>query len=140
MFLFGIVLQSYFKYLKRYLVDRFHWWIGVYFLLLLICEVLELSYKGNGINPILALALSITVISFAYSYVGKIKNIFIDRDLSYGIYIYHAVVINFLLHFSLFSSGVNLMLMFVVSLILAYLSWTFVEKPVLSFKKGSYSK
>lgn len=56
-------------------------------------------------------------------------------DLSYGVYLMHSLVLLVLLSFFSFQSALSLFLACLpISFFLAYLSWTFVEKPALAYK------
>lgn len=59
------------------------------------------------------------------------------RDFSYGIYVFHALVLAFMLVIfpSVRNFFVTLPIVALVSLLIAMLSWTFVEAPALNTKK-----
>ena len=57
----------------------------------------------------------------------------IDFDISYGVYIWHMVVINFFVVFGYYT----VFNVVVTTLVIAFFSWFVVEKPALEFKKSS---
>lgn len=135
MFLFGILLQKNMWFVERFLAKKVIYWLGFYVGTIFITELLGWRNQGNAINPISALLLSLVVISAAYSYVKKFSHILKGNDISYGIYIYHMVVVNFLLSVNIFNAEVNVVLTVLISTLIAFLSWKFLEKPMLSLKK-----
>lgn len=58
----------------------------------------------------------------------------IKWDVSYGIYIYHIVVLYVFYELAIYSPVQNLILTLIVSIALAGLSWRFIEKPCLQLK------
>lgn len=62
------------------------------------------------------------------------------NDVSYSVYIYHMLVINVMLELGYLGSYWHLMFMVVVVLLLAYLSWRYIEKPALKLKKHSFKR
>lgn len=58
----------------------------------------------------------------------------LKANLSYGVYIWHMVIINALIVIGLKSVALSLVLTFGI----AAISWTFIEKPALSLKRNSF--
>lgn len=58
-------------------------------------------------------------------------------DISYGMYIYHSIVINVLVQLGLMTSMLSVAATFVGSIFLSLLSWHLVEKPALACKAVS---
>lgn len=74
------------------------------------------------------------LISAAYN-TTLVETVFhIKWDISYGIYIYHMVVLNVFYELAVYSPVQNLILTLIVSIALAGLSWRFIEKPCLQLK------
>lgn len=117
---------NFFKYLIIFLIFSL---IGYYFL-----NLNTYSYWVNSPLKLLAdLLLCILVFSFGYSF--KSLNGFLKGyDISYGIYIYHMVVINIFVEFNLMSRLYYLVLVVVLTILLALFSWIFIEKPFLQLK------
>jgi peptidoglycan/LPS O-acetylase OafA/YrhL len=67
--------------------------------------------------------------------VDKLGHLLRGMDISYGVYIYHMIVINVLLHLDQFSAWGNFSLTIVVTTVLGLVSWVVVEKPALARKK-----
>ncbi|WP_372763570.1 acyltransferase family protein [Litorivivens sp.] len=140
MFLFGVILQRNRSFVRKFLANKAAFWLAVYVSLAALFSSFGLSFGGNNLNPVSAFFLAIFVISFAYSYVDLLRGFSGGVDVSYGIYIYHMIVVNCLIRQAWFSPFSNFLLMFLITLILACLSWFFVEKPSLGLKRYSIKR
>lgn len=89
---------------------------------------------GNFINPIGFMALCAVILKFAFCYNFKFGRLIGRNDISYGVYIIHMPVVNFLMYKQLFGYfGVILAISSTV--FLSFLLWFFIEKPFLKLKK-----
>lgn len=140
MFLIGAVFYKYFYFIHKLVAGRFHVFLGLYLLVSFIAYTFNLRPFGNAINPISYLFLSFTILAFSYSWGGKLDKALKGNDLSYSAYIYHMLVINVMLELGYLGSYWNLAFMAVVVLLLAYLSWNYIEKPALALKKYSFKR
>lgn len=95
------------------------------------------------INILWAVPLSYMAIYFGYSapkFFGKLTNKI--GDLSFGVYIWHMIVINYFIEYSV-DNRLQLPdlafhgIIIVISCILAWCSWTLIEKPALRLKPYS---
>jgi len=84
---------------------------------------------GNRLGILYFIALSALIIFFGFSS----RVIDIEIDLSYGVYIWHSVIINLFLVLDIFSVPSVIF----GSLGMALLSWVYVEKPALKMKSNS---
>lgn len=134
MFLFGVLLQKNLHFVKNFLANKVFVWLGIYAFSIIFTEIVGIRNSGNAINPVSAFMLTLLVISAAYSYVDKFSNFLNGNDISYGIYIYHMLFVNFFLSLNLFSSMLNAALVVLITTLVATLSWRFLEKPALSLK------
>ncbi|KAF0809833.1 nodulation protein X [Alcanivorax sp. S71-1-4] len=91
------------------------------------------SAKGNyiGLLYYLPYAYLIYYVSFAFPLV-RLKN-----DISYGVYIWHMPLVNLLLVVGFANAVVNLLLVFALTILFAWFSWKYIEKPALSMKRVS---
>ena len=80
-----------------------------------------------------------TVLVCAYCKPGTATRILRKNDVSYGLYIYHAPIINTIMYTGLASALPAVALALGVSLGLAVASWRFVERPVLKWKRNATS-
>ncbi|HNP47238.1 MAG TPA: acyltransferase [Bacteroidia bacterium] len=81
--------------------------------------------------------LSVFTISAAYTFPKLSRKLLKGNDLSYGIYIYHMPVINMLVEKNQISSANYFFLALFATLVLAFLSWKFVEEKFIRMKKSS---
>lgn len=137
MFFFGVLLQRNLWFIVRFLENKALYVFAAYLLSALMFSFIGLKFQGNYINPISALILSFLTISLAYTRVDVFGRILKGNDISYGVYIYHMVVVNVFVQVAMFAPEINLVAMLVLTVILALLSWKFIEKPALSLKKYS---
>ena len=94
---------------------------------------------GNNINPIAYTVLVLLIIKSAYSFPNLSNNILKGNDISYGIYIFHMPIVNYLLYQNIHGgNGVLLALFFTFFLSIA--SWFILEKRVLATKKNALRK
>ena len=102
------------------------------------------KYFGPTWDLVRAIPLSYAVVWFGYSGPKLFSKITTKiGDLSYGVYIWHMVVINIFLFFNLplklswIPSSIFQLLVFAITFAIAKLSWTFIEKPCLRMKNFS---
>jgi peptidoglycan/LPS O-acetylase OafA/YrhL len=86
-------------------------------------------------NMIQMLILAPCTIAIAYSIPGLATKWLNNRDLSYGVYMYHGLLLTILVEFNMKGSYWYLLGVFVVTMILSWLSYTYVETPAMKFAK-----
>ena len=135
MFLIGVFFQKNFDWMHKLLRGRF------FIIFIVYISVVYVTVKyfgfglGNGINPVLYILLVMLVFSFAYSFSSLSNKLLRRNDISYGVYIYHIPVINLFIYFGYISNSMSVLLVLILTLILASMSWFYVEKPSLKLKK-----
>jgi peptidoglycan/LPS O-acetylase OafA/YrhL len=137
MFMFGVFLQRNLSFVEKYLANKVSIWFSIFLVSVATSYYFGANYSGNNLNPILALLISFLTISMAYSYTENFGNLLRGNDISYGVYIYHMVFVNLLVHLTVFSPEVNLIFMLICTVLTALISWKFIEKPALSLKRCS---
>ena len=139
MFCVGILFNKNLKTLHFFTRNRF--W---YLLFLFVCissvpfwhQSTLLIRFGNSIGILNYIALCFLIMSAAYSNPRISDKILRRNDISYGVYIYHQPILNVFIILGLQgSTGVFLCLL--TTLLLALISWRFIERPVLLLKKRS---
>ena len=135
-FIIGMGFYRYFVYLKQYIEDKFIWWFILYLLLIYISSLL-------GRNEFILffilkwLLFSFMIFSLAFSFRGLSDRILHQNDYTYGIYIYHMIVINIFVELNFKGEVSYLFYLIAISTLLGILSWHFVEKPMLRLKNHS---
>ena len=129
MFLAGVVLQRIKAYNSVFIYGKGILWILSY---LLFCYFVPAS---NLTVIIRNLFLAVTLISVAYSLPGVAHKLLRGNDISYGVYIYHGLVLSVLVHMGLTGNSYYVFLILIITYILSFLSWRFIEKPFLGRKR-----
>jgi peptidoglycan/LPS O-acetylase OafA/YrhL len=137
MFLAGVSIQRNWSTVRGWLVGRAHWWALGYLLWCIAAGWLRVGTGGNNISPVYLLPLAGLVVSLAMSGPQLSDRILRHHDVSYGLYLYHMLVINLLVGLAAPSGWVSSAAVIIVSLGLAALSWTLIEKRYLTGKRGS---
>ncbi len=138
MYIFGFLVAFYHE-LSTKILQRvgIQWLILAYIISMLLIGPYEAN-ASNAINPFsfFLLAGCLLKLSSMRLPLPKILSNFIaHHDISYGIYLYHMPVLNFLLFFSWFSAIGNFLIVCIIVIIAATLSWFFIEKPALRYKR-----
>ena len=131
MFLVGVLIQRNWNAVRGWLVGRAHWWLLGYLLLCDLATLLRIDVGGNYISPMFLLPLAGLVMSVAMSAPGLSDRILQHNDISYGLYIYHMLVIRLMTQ----SPAPSVSTAIVISLALATISWNLVERPFLKRKR-----
>lgn len=76
-------------------------------------------------------------LSAAFSFRSLSHRLLRGTDISYGIYIYHSVVINVMVQLGMLTSFWSVGTVYLTSIFLALLSWHAIEKPALACKAFS---
>ena len=137
MFLVGVSIQRNWSTVRGWLVGRAHWWGLGYLLLCVAARWLRVGTGGNYMNPVYLLPLAGLIVSLAMSAPLLSDRILRHHDISYGLYLYHMLVINLLVVLAAPSGWAPIAAAIIVSLGLAALSWTLVEKHYLRGKRGA---
>lgn len=93
---------------------------------------------ANSINPISFVLLAACLIKLSTIKLPTQNRLLVfiaQNDFSYGIYLYHMPILNFLLFFGWFSVIENLFLAYLSVICVAIISWFLIEKPVLKYKQ-----
>ena len=139
-FLVGVLLQRHDGAARRLLTGR----VGLWAVLFLVARgLVYLGYEFGEAQPPLPLfaiglanlLLIAPAFAVAFSASPLVRRLRPPEDISYGLYLWHMVVINAIVHWSLASPGVGFGITIVASILLGHLSWTLVESPALARKE-----
>lgn len=81
------------------------------------------------------LVLVLPAFAFAFSRSGAIRRLAPRNDISYGVYVWHLVLLNAIVHWDALSGWVAALAVFVGAIIAGKLSWHLVEAPALERKR-----
>lgn len=91
---------------------------------------------GNTLNPVSLLFVGGVTISAAFTKPSLSNRLLHGNDISYGIYIYHMLVLNVFVQVGFKGSMPSLACMLALTLTLGLTSWRFIERPALEFKRN----
>jgi peptidoglycan/LPS O-acetylase OafA/YrhL len=91
---------------------------------------------GNQLNIVSIILIGMLVVSLAFSMPKASRYLLKNNDISYGIYIYHAPIMNFLLFNSIVGMP-GFSLVMAGTLAASVLSWRLIERPALTLKAYS---
>lgn len=135
-FLLGYFSFIFWKHIRIWIEGKFLIWAMIYGVYIGIVYfklgLYDGSYYPNFFGWISNVFLSLLVLSAAFSNGTLSDKILRGNDLSYGIYLYHMVVVNILIDLKVTSN--KLFLALSITFILAYISWKLVERPCISLK------
>lgn len=134
-FTLGILIQRNFATLRPLLAGKLHWWLAGYAVVTVLAHRAGLRVAGNAINPVSLVVLAGLVSSAAFTLPNLGERLLGRNDVSYGLYIYHAPVLNVLLAAALIPPPLAIPVCVALALALAALSWWAVEKPFLRLKR-----
>lgn len=130
-FLFGITMYKYRDKLNKYVENNVLLFLGLY---VFVCLFEVNLFIYDVIKQVL---FSVFLFSFVFSYRSLSSKIVGNNDFTYGVYIYHMLIVNVMVEKGISGGVQNLMIVLVFSLICGALSYFLVEKPFLKMKKRS---
>ena len=137
MFLLGMLLQRNFDRLSPVLIGKGGWWLAGAAALALVLLPFDVGGTDANPNPIVMALLAVGVVSCAFTVPRLSARMLRGNDISYGVYIYHMVIVNVFVELS--APGTFGMLATVVALTLlaGWFSWRLVERPCLALKRNA---
>jgi peptidoglycan/LPS O-acetylase OafA/YrhL len=137
MFLVGVSIQRNWSTVRGWLLGRAHWWGLGYLMLCATVGWLRVDTGGNYISPVYLLPLAGLIVSLAVSAPQLSDRILGHHDVSYGLYLYHMLVIDLMVGGAAPSGWASSAAAIIASLALAALSWILIEQPCLRGKRGA---
>ena len=134
MFMLGMALQANRAHVDRFLKNRFVWWLLGYIAWTGLLHAFGVQVAGNTITPLSAFPLACLIVSAAFTQPDLATRLLHNNDISYGLYLYHMPIVNIAIErgyrgdWAWFWSCVG------ASVLLAYISWRFIERPALGLK------
>lgn len=130
-FLAGVLLQRFAVYRSRLIAGRGLYWTAVY------AGLVWLSPAGPVGEYALMLVLAVTVVSLAYTLPDLAHRLLRGNDISYGVYIYHGLLIDILVEMKATGSTGHLLAVAIGTYAAATVSWFVVERSFLRRKKST---
>jgi peptidoglycan/LPS O-acetylase OafA/YrhL len=137
MFLVGVLSQRHWQSLRGWLAGRAHRWLLGYLLLCVVARWLNVYVGSADISPLFLLPLAGLVLSCAISLPSLSDRLLHHNDISYGTYIYHALVLDLMLIFGVQGDFLSATATVASALALGAASWWCVERPFLHRKRSS---
>jgi peptidoglycan/LPS O-acetylase OafA/YrhL len=131
LFLFGVLLRRFQVHESALIRGKAAIWLAAYVAVMYVLPDSDVKYV---LHP---LGLGLVVLSAACTGPDLARLVFRGNDLSYGVYVYHGLVINVFVELGLVGSPVDAWLVVGVTFILALVSWKLVERPFLRKKSQS---
>ncbi len=139
-FIVGIFFYYNYHNIKILFEGKAAYWIFLYVLFFSYFAIYKHAYLNPyfyNIHSVLALIiLAFTTFSIAFTYNSLAEKLLKHNDISYGIYIYHMPVINTILALNIKGALIKLLISIIIVINLAIISWIFIEKKAISFKKA----
>lgn len=137
MFLIGVLFQINFEKIYKLLAGKFFLLFVLYCLIATFLVEVFHFHHSNTINPLLYFLLSCLIFSFAYSIKNLSKKILGNIDMSYGLYLFHMPIINFILYQG-YTGITRYIFLFTMVIFFSYFSWKLVEQPCIRLKKHPF--
>jgi peptidoglycan/LPS O-acetylase OafA/YrhL len=131
-FLAGAIIYLYWDKIKRFIEGKAVLWL-VIFIAFCLATNTHPSYYPKNIQMVSNILLAILTISLAYT-LPSLGRILKGNDISYGMYIYHMLVINSLVSLGFTGETKYLFSAIGLTTVLSLASWLFVEKKALALK------
>lgn len=138
-FLFGVIAYIYWEKIKNIVEKKFLIWFVIYGLYIGIFG----NWLNNDLNSyflytpyhlISNILLVFLILSAAFTYNNFSNKVLRHNDISYGVYIYHMLAINFFVQRNLIGEYSYLGMIIMTTILMAAFSWFYIEKKFLNFK------
>ena len=132
-FIVGSLFCIYWSKIKMYIEGKFIYYLIAY-LLMIYCGIESCHTIRTPLTLFSNIFLGFVVLSAAYTKPRSAK-ILHGVDISYGVYVYHIVIQNLFIDMGLTGWIGYPIMVLIISLIMGYLSWHFIESKALALKK-----
>lgn len=128
-FLAGIILQRWKVYEWKWIRGKALLWMALF---LAFSYVVPATMITKTIGMIV---LACCTISLAYSAPGIASRLLKNRDISYGVYLYHGMLLALLVELEIIGSGWYIIGVAAVTFVLACLSYRYIEQPAMDWAR-----
>jgi len=129
----GVLLQRMKVYESKWIAGKGAYWLAAYLAFYYVVPTAPVTYVPT------TLLLGIAAVSMAYTAPGVSQKILRGNDISYGVYIYHGLMINIFVEMGLTGRADYLVLLAGCTYLAGYVSWIAIERPFLRKKKQTIS-
>ncbi|UVO52844.1 acyltransferase [Sphingomonas sp. SUN039] len=137
MFLAGLLASVYWSRVSQLFVGKAVYWFTAFFFVTAIGLFADIGNHGNRIALPWALLIAGTTLSAAFAHPHLAKRFLRGNDISYGLYIFHMPIFNYVIAIGLAGSGVVVFGALAAVPLAACLSWKLIEAPALRRKPSS---
>ena len=140
MFALGIGIQVCERWRSRLLDGKALFWLFAYVVVVLMEKVVLGAPVGTNTPDLLSMALlAAAVVSAAFTRPMWSARILHGNDVSYGLYVYHMIVVNIAVSLGVAATLETGALVFVAAGLCAIASWFLVERPAIRLKRRARS-
>ncbi|MGV3484947.1 MAG: acyltransferase family protein [Planctomycetaceae bacterium] len=136
MFCCGIACQLHWSQIRRWVEGRFAPWLICYCGWAIVCRQLGIASQGNLMSFFQYVPLCGLVLAAAFSYCKLSESLLHGNDYSYGIYLYHMLVINWVIEFQQGSAFSRFFAVVLITFLCAAISWHMLERQCLHLKRS----
>ncbi|MDP0491626.1 MAG: acyltransferase [Verrucomicrobiota bacterium JB023] len=136
MFILGYWIYRHMDRMRSLLVGQFPKWAALWIAFIVLGEYIfgDTSLAGSALYPFSRIVLAFATISLAYTAPSVSNHLLRGNDISYGVYIFHWLILNVMLELGLFQTVASIPILVAASALCGFLSWRLLEKPILRFK------
>lgn len=137
-FFLGYFFQKNFHLIRGEKISSFFFWLTIHLLAYLTLHSFGYNWGRNDINPILLIIFALVIFNAAFlpksknKTFNKIEYLLKKYDITFGIFVYHMVVLNFIVHYEVLlnNSLERLVLLIFLTISVSMFSMFFLEKPI----------
>jgi peptidoglycan/LPS O-acetylase OafA/YrhL len=133
LFMTGVVLQRLKAHASEWIAGKGLYWLAAYLAFYYAVPTAAVTYVP------MTLLLAVAAVSMAYTGPRTAQKLLRGNDISYGVYIYHGLLVNFFVEMGLAGNTEFLMLLMGCTYLVGYVSWIAIERPFLRRKKQTIS-
>lgn len=125
LFLMGVLLRRFEFWRYRWLRRKGIWWVVAYL------SLWRFLPEGHGAFILRSIVLAFCILSVAYTLPELSSKTLRGFDASYGIFVYHGLIINIFAENGMVGKFEYLLFVVCITVVLASVSWVYLEKPIM---------
>jgi len=144
LFIAGVMVHRREAWFREVLVGHALRWLAIFLVARSAVWVVFEARGGSGEDlfwfpgalGVANLVLIMPSFAMAFSTAPFLARLRPTHDISYGVYVWHMVLVNSLIHWELAGGWTGVGIVFVGSIVIGYISWRLVERPALGLKRS----